>query len=171
MEMQTILNDIELDWAELKCLAQAMQAGGDPSLAKVAQRNIRQMQRHLEDLAAALQNFDDAKVPQNEPLRQTLSTPATPPPAPPHEEKAPILAERIRPAGDLRHALSLNDSFRFSRELFGGDTARMNEVLNQIGQAGSLDKAQEIFAREVHPEEGNEAANDFTELLKKYFDR
>ena len=47
----------------------------------------------------------------------------------------------------------------------------MNEVLNQIGQAGSLDKAQEIFAREVHPEEGNEAANDFTELLKKYFDR
>ena len=25
--MQTILNDIELDWAELKCLAQAMQAG------------------------------------------------------------------------------------------------------------------------------------------------
>lgn len=165
--MQTILNDIELDLAELKCLIQAMHTASDPSLAKVAQRNIQQMQRHLEDLAEALRGLDDAKVPPSEPLRQTLSTPAPPSPAP----QAAILAERIRPAGDLRHALSLNDVFRFSRELFGGDTARMNQVLAQLEQAPTLDEALQTFTREVRPEDGNEAANDFTELLKKYFDR
>ena len=178
--MLTILNDIELDMAELKCLIQAMGTDNNPALAEVARRNIRRMQRHLEDLAGSLQDFDDAKVPPSPPLPQTLSTPA-PSPASPHTGQAPqeetvpkpatILAERIRPAVDLRHALSLNDKFRFSRELFGGDTARMNEVLNRIGQAGSLDEALDIFTQEAHPEEGNEAANDFNELLKKYFDR
>ena len=178
--MLTILNDIELDMAELKCLIQAMGTDNNPALAEVARRNIRRMQRHLEDLAGSLQDFDDAKVPPSPPFPQTLSTPA-PSPASPHtgqasqEETVPkpatILAERIRPAVDLRHALSLNDKFRFSRELFGGDTARMNEVLNRIGQADSLDEALDIFTQEAHPEEGNEAANDFNELLKKYFDR
>ncbi len=178
--MQTILNDIELDMAELKCLIQAMNAGHNPSLVEVARRNIRQMQRHLNNLAASLQNIGDAK-PSPSPQVPTPSTPqevSTPPapstpPSPTKDEEpksAAILGERIRPARDLRHALSLNDSFRFSRELFGGDTARMNEVLSRIGEADSLDKALQIFTEETHPEEGNEAANDFNELLKKYFD-
>ena len=81
----------------------------------------------------------------------------------------PILAERIKPAKDLKHAISLNDSFRFVRELFAGDAARMNEVVRRLGEAPSLDKAMDIFASEVHPDEENEAAVDFMELLKKYF--
>lgn len=178
LKMQTILNDIELDMAELKCLIQAMNEGHHPSLVEVARRNIRQMQRHLEDLAGSLQNFGDDK-PSQSPHAPTPPQPQEPPippvsPTPPtarDEEPRPavILAERIRPAHDLRHALSLNDTFRFSRELFGGDTARMHEVLNLIGQAGSLDEAIETFTREAHPEDGNEAVNDFNELLKKYF--
>lgn len=182
LKMQTILNDIELDVAELKCLIQAMDTSHDPSLAEVARRNIRQMQRHLDDLARSLQNFGGAKplpssqtpVPpptQEFPAQEPPVSP-TPPSAKDEESKpAAILGERIRPAGDLRHSLSLNDSFRFSRELFAGDTTRMNEVLNRMEQAGSLDKALEIFAGETRPEEGNEAANDFNELLKKHFDR
>ena len=82
---------------------------------------------------------------------------------------APILAERIRPATDLRHAISLNDSFRFTRELFGGDAARMNDVLRRLGEAPALDEALAIFEAEVHVEEDNPAAADFVELLRKYF--
>lgn len=82
---------------------------------------------------------------------------------------APILAERIRPATDLRHAISLNDSFRFTRELFGGDAARMNDVLRRLGEAPALDEALAIFEAEVHIEEDNPAAADFVELLRKYF--
>lgn len=80
-----------------------------------------------------------------------------------------ILAERIRPATDLRHAISLNDAFRFTRELFKGDGARMNEVVEQLGNAATLDEALRIFYSIVVPDEENEAATDFIELLKKYF--
>ena len=38
-------------------------------------------------------------------------------------DTVPILAERIKPAKDLIHAICLNDSFRFVRELFAGDAA------------------------------------------------
>lgn len=81
----------------------------------------------------------------------------------------PILGERIRPATDLRHAISLNDAFRFTRELFKGDGARMNEVVEQLGNAATLDEALRIFYSTVAPDEENEAAADFVELLKKYF--
>ena len=84
-------------------------------------------------------------------------------------ETVPILAELIKPAKDLKHAISLNDSFRFVRELFAGDAARMNEVVRRLGEAPSLDKAMDIFVSEVQPDEENEAAVDFMELLKKYF--
>ena len=82
---------------------------------------------------------------------------------------SPILAERIKPATDLRHAISLNDSFRFAREIFGGDTARMNEVIRQLGAASSLEKALELFSSTVNLDEENETVVDFIELLKKYF--
>ncbi len=62
-------------------------------------------------------------------------------------ETVPILAERIKPAKDLKHAISLNDSFRFVRELFAGDAARMNEVVRRLGEAPSLDKAMDILLR------------------------
>lgn len=80
-----------------------------------------------------------------------------------------ILAERIRPATDLRHAISLNDAFRFTRELFKGDGAQMNEVVEQLGNAATLDEALRIFYSTVVPDEENEATADFIELLKKYF--
>ncbi len=80
-----------------------------------------------------------------------------------------ILAERIRPATDLRHAISLNDAFRFTRELFNGDGARMNEVVEQLGNAATLDEALRIFYSTVVSDEENEATADFIELLKKYF--
>ena len=80
-----------------------------------------------------------------------------------------ILAERIKSATDLQHAISLNDSFRFTRELFAGDATRMNEVVRLCGGASSLDEAMSVFMSTVQPDEENEAAADFIELLKKLF--
>ena len=87
------------------------------------------------------------------------------------EEISPslILGERIKPATDLRHAVSLNDSFRFTRELFGGDAARMNRVFAELSSVGSFEAAMALFQREVQVDEDNEAAAAFVELLHKYF--
>ncbi len=45
------------------------------------------------------------------------------------------------PVTDLRRSISLNDSFRFSRELFNGDSEQMNRVIEQISEMSSLDTA------------------------------
>lgn len=80
-----------------------------------------------------------------------------------------ILGERIKSASDLRHAVSLNDSFRFTRELFGGDAARMNRVFAELNAAASFEEALATFQKEVHVDEENEAVVAFVELLRKYF--
>lgn len=177
-DMQTLLNDIELDIQELKCLMQAISSDANPTLKIVAKRNIQQMKARLEALQELLEEAPTAVVsPLEEP--PAVTTPLTESVSPVESvipdtvkmvceepETVPILAERIKPAKDLKHAISLNDSFRFVRELFAGDAARMNEVVRRLGEAPSLDKAMDIFASEVHPDEENEAAVDFMELLK-----
>ncbi len=157
-DMQTLLSDIELDIQELKCLMQAISSDANPALKIVAKRNIQQMKARLDALQKLL---DEAPIiVPTSPVETT--TPKT-------ETVSPILAERIKPATDLRHAISLNDSFRFTRELFEGNAARMNEVVCRVGEASSLDEAMKVFMSEVHPDEENEATIDFIELLKKYF--
>lgn len=211
-DMQTLLNDIELDIHELKCLVQALSGDANPALRVVAKRNIQQMKARLDELSKLLDEKPEAvaappasevpitpapfvePTPQAQPApivepappvrptepvvvnttkviyEQSVVTTAEPMPTQPVATSAStILAERIKPATDLRHGISLNDSFRFTRELFGGDASRMNEVVGRLGAAPSLDKAMDIFVSEVHPDDENESAADFIELLKKYF--
>ena len=81
----------------------------------------------------------------------------------------PILGERIRPGAGLRRSISLNDSFRFSRELFNGDNEQMNRVIEQISEMSSLETAVAFLGSKVDVNEENEAMADFMEILKKYF--
>ena len=207
-EMQTLLDDIELDIQELKYLMQVLATDANPTLKVVAKRNIQQMRARLDALQKMLDEtpVEEVAIPEAPVAPVVISEPAAAPepvkltpvepvvveitkpveivspkpesesnPKPESEPSAiissasPILAERIKPATDLRHAISLNDSFRFAREIFGGDTARMNEVIRQLGAAPSLEKALELFSSTVNPDEENETVVDFIELLKKYF--
>lgn len=217
--MQALLNDIELDIQELKCLMEAVSRKPDSALREVAKRNIVQMRGRLDIL---LEQLDRGAIPENElpdriinPMPEPVSAaaeeeeeivvgnpekdeePVIVPEAPemPEPEQlelpevtvepaqsaevsmkietntasTPILAERIKTAGDLRRSISLNDSFRFSRELFGGSMEQMNHVLQQIGEMHSLDAALVFLSSKIKVEEENEAKADLVELLKKYF--
>ena len=197
-EMQTLLDDIELDIQELKYLMKVLATDANPTLKVVAKRNIQQMRARLDALQKQLDEtpVEVVVIPEAPVASVVISEPVVAPepvkPTPveplvveitkpvseskPESEPSaiissasPILAERIKPATDLRHAISLNDSFRFAREIFGGDTARMNEVIRQLGAAPSLEKALELFSSTVNPDEENETVIDFIELLKKYF--
>ena len=219
VDMQALLNDIELDIQELKCLMEAVSRKPDSALREVAKRNIVQMRGRLDIL---LEQLDRGAIPENElpdriinPMPEPVSAaaeeeeeivvgnpekdeePVIVPEAPemPESEQlelpevtvepaqsaevsmkietntasTPILAERIKTAGDLRRSISLNDSFRFSRELFGGSMEQMNHVLQQIGEMHSLDAALVFLSSKIKLEEENEAKADLVELLKKYF--
>lgn len=87
------------------------------------------------------------------------------------EPKSAVLGESLKLSAGLRHAISLNDSFRFSRELFGGDTELMNRVIEQISVMSSYKTAVAFLSSKVELNEEKEAVNDFLELLKKYFNQ
>ena len=170
--MQTLLNDIELDIQELKCLMQAIAGDTNSALRVVAKRSIQQMKMRLDELQKLLDEIPEidpivTRVIRDEEEQSVAS--AAEPMLSPVASSSPILAECIKPSKDLRHAISLNDSFRFTRELFGGDALRMNEIVRLLGEAPDLNKAIAIFNSEVQLDEENEAVVDFIELLKKYF--
>ena len=87
------------------------------------------------------------------------------------EPKSAVLGESLKLSAGLRHAISLNDSFRFSRELFGGNTGLMNRVIEQISVMSSYKTAVAFLSSKVELNEEKEAVNDFLELLKKYFNQ
>ena len=87
------------------------------------------------------------------------------------EPKSAVLGESLKLSAGLRHAISLNDSFRFSRELFGGNTDLTNRVIEQISVMSSYKTAVAFLSSKVELNEEKEAVNDFLELLKKYFNQ
>lgn len=87
------------------------------------------------------------------------------------EVKYSVLGENIQISKGLRSSISLNDSFRFSRELFDGDSSFMNRVIEQISVMSSYKAAMVFLTSKINIIEENEAHNDFLELLKKYFNQ
>lgn len=87
------------------------------------------------------------------------------------EYKSLVLGENIKLPVGLRQSISLNDSFRFTREIFGGDSELMNRVVEQISVMSSYKTAVAFLSSKVNINEENEAMMDFWELLKKYFNQ
>lgn len=87
------------------------------------------------------------------------------------EPRSSILGESIKLSAGLRQSISLNDSFRFSRELFGGDLETMNRVIEQISVMSSYKTAIAFLSSKVDLSKESESLTDFLELLKKYFNQ
>lgn len=171
--MQKLLDDIRTEMDVLKGSIGRMEQRLDELQNKFAELNklLQTGTRSQTPEAVVRQEIVEEREPI--PTRQEVKI-TEPSSAPVHvSEEQPsssaILGERIRPATDLRHAVSLNDSFRFTRELFGGDAARMNRVFAELNAAVSFEEAIALFQKEVPVDEENEAVVDFVELLRKYF--
>lgn len=186
--MQALLTNIELDIQELKYLMDAFSREPNAALREVLKRSILQMRARLDQLLLELdaeQKSFEEKVESVRLEEQILEKqvpmdieeevlPEMDPVSPVNiqiDEKVqipstPILGERIRPAADLRCSISLNDSFRFSRELFNGDNEQMNRVIEQISEMSSLETAVAFLGSKVDVNEENEAMADFMEILK-----
>lgn len=70
---------------------------------------------------------------------------------------------------DFRKAFSLNDRFRFRRELFGGDEARMNKAINDLNGLHSYEDSVTYLNNELKWNIEDEAVADFIKLLEKRF--
>ena len=167
--MQALLNEIELDIRELKCLVQAVEVTGNSALRPVAQRSIRQLTARLQMLEHWLDGEKEEEAIAVDGQSPAVEAHSFEPVVPEPELPTSIIADRARPATDLRRSISLNDSFRFARELFGGDAACMNEAISRLSELSSLDEALQLLDALVQADENNMAYQDFVELLKKYY--
>ena len=193
---QKLLTDIELDVHELKYLMDSFTKEPTPTLSELLKRSITRMQGRLDELQQevdAVQVTSESVVVKEDEEGEIIvaeekpvvvvteegkkeepaivEEPAVETVVKEEEPKSVVLGESLKLSAGLRHAISLNDSFRFSRELFGGDTELMNRVIEQISVMGSYKTAVAFLSSKVELNEEKEAVNDFLELLKKYFNQ
>lgn len=197
---QKLLTDIELDVHELKYLMNTFSKEPTLTLSELLKRSIQRMQERLErlseevDAVQVIEVVVEKEAPvviENEIVVEEVSksilAEANEPsimkadesvvvgedqsPLIKQEYKSPVLGESLKLSVGLRHSISLNDSFRFSCELFGGDSELMNRVVEQISVMSSFKTAEAFLSSKVNIDDENEAMNDLLELLKKYFNQ
>lgn len=70
---------------------------------------------------------------------------------------------------DFRKAFSLNDRFRFRRELFGGNEEKMNKAITDLNDIHSYEESVTYLNNELKWNIEDEAVADFIKLLEKRF--
>ena len=70
---------------------------------------------------------------------------------------------------DLRKAFSLNDRFRFRRELFGNSDAEMNDTLNLVEAMLNREEACDYFYHDLQWDRDNPEVIDFMAIIDKHF--
>lgn len=74
-----------------------------------------------------------------------------------------------RNLSDFRKAFSLNDRFRFRRELFGGSEDRMNSAINELNKLSSLEESLSYLKNDLNWNTEEAPVADFIKLLEKRF--
>ena len=117
--------------------------------------------------------FEEISRPEPEPQTEQPETPPTPqqPEAVPTGQPTRSLSDVLekRNLSDLRKAFSLNDRFRFRRELFGGDEARMNRTIGDLNELHSYEASVAYLNDELKWNVDDPAVADFLLLIEKRF--
>ncbi|MDH6356294.1 hypothetical protein [Parabacteroides sp. PF5-9] len=88
-----------------------------------------------------------------------------------HEKTSVSLNEILekKNLSDFRKAFSLNDRFRFRRELFGGDEEKMNRAIAELNELQTYEDSVTYLNQELQWNVEDEAVSDFIRLLEKRF--
>ena len=74
-----------------------------------------------------------------------------------------------REARDLRRAFTLNDKFRFRRELFGSNDALFGQVLNRLSELEDLPEAESYLYDYLGLDRDNDDVKDFVAIVANHF--
>lgn len=130
-----------------------------------------------EELPAASPQSPDADAVATAEEKITEDLPATE--AIPSSSSRPLATEKTgislnevlekQNLSDFRKAFSLNDRFRFRRELFGGDETRMNRAVNDLNELHSYEESVAYLHNKLKWNIEDAAVADFVKLLEKRF--
>ncbi len=85
-------------------------------------------------------------------------------------EKREYEAPEASKAGEaLRKRFSLNDKFRFRREIFGGRDADFSQALDAIAASDNLSDAEDYLYSQLHLDPDDENVKSLVEIISGYF--
>ena len=172
-----ILNDLHsLETAQIEMLRKQMEAH---------QALIQSLPNPVATAAPAPEEYKpEVKEPEvkEEPVAEPVIVPepkteiVTEQSEPPHKsvtsEKQSVFLSDIlekKNLSDFRKAFSLNDRFRFRRELFGGNEEKMNKAITDLNDIHSYEESVTYLNNELKWNIEDEAVADFIKLLEKRF--
>lgn len=93
------------------------------------------------------------------------------------EEREEVMEEAVNtvaqpaPMAEPRGRLvfSINDRYRFKKELFGGSDAEFNTTLALVASMEGYDEAEDYFLGELQWDPRKPEVSDFLEIIKRYF--
>lgn len=74
-----------------------------------------------------------------------------------------------RQSADLSKAFTLNDKYRFRRELFAGSDQDFSHTVNLISSMDSFDEARDYLLHDLCWDPRGEAAEDFLNIIRRHF--
>ncbi|MGM9758707.1 MAG: hypothetical protein ACI30I_01155 [Parabacteroides sp.] len=111
-------------------------------------------------------------VQPEQPVQPQPETPVSEPVAVTREMPSGISLNEVierKNLSDFRKAFSLNDRFRFRRELFGGNEERMNQAIADLNGMHTFEESLSYLQNQLHWNPDEEAVADFIQLLEKRF--
>ena len=72
---------------------------------------------------------------------------------------------------DIRKAFSVNDRFRYQRELFAGSASAMNTAIEHIEMMSSYGNAELYFYSQLHWDREDEVVQDFMNIVRNHFQK
>ncbi|WP_304249636.1 hypothetical protein [Parabacteroides gordonii] len=188
-----VLNDLHsLETAQIEMLREQMEAHQAliqslPNPAAAPMPVVPEVQEVQEEPVAetVIVREPEVKVEVKEPVREIIIekpeiiTPSAKPEKPAEAPHKPITTEKQgvflsdllekKNLSDFRKAFSLNDRFRFRRELFGGDEEKMNKAITDLNDIHSYEESVAYLNNELKWNIEDEAVADFIKLLEKRF--
>lgn len=107
------------------------------------------------------------REPESEPEPETPTIPTTPT-APEDPLRVDEKLQRHL-SKDIRSALSINDRFRFRRELFGGSDTAMAQAFDAIEQMNSYADAEQYFIDRLGWNTESDEVAEFMALVRRHF--
>ncbi|MBQ9556077.1 MAG: hypothetical protein IJV05_07620 [Muribaculaceae bacterium] len=124
------------------------------------------------DITVEFIEAQDERLPEPE---DEMPVPPTPTDFPePEEPSAPLrVDEKLQRSlsKDIRKAFSINDRFRFQRELFAGSANAMNTAIEHIEMMNSYGNAELYFFSQLNWDRENETVQDFMAIVRNHFQK
>lgn len=120
------------------------------------------------DITVEFIEAEDDVLPEPE---EEMPVPPVPTEFPEPEEEPLRVDQKLQRhlSKDIRKAFSVNDRFRFQRELFAGSANAMNTAIEHIEAMRSYGNAELYFFSQLNWDRENEVVKDFMAIVRNHF--